>query len=210
MRWYHSGTNWQNIDWISADPIKTLCDQYAALYPKNHPTDGTVASKNHDLANPTSDHRPREGKVRATDIGVFSDIEGEQLFQALRVSRDPRIRYVIWKKRLFSSYGHANGPPYSERPYSGSEHKTHVHISSLVIADNDDEPWELGLDNMAKAVEGIQRNLNAGGYADPPLVVDGDWGPKTEAAHLAMVEAKPDLVDHVHDLATVNKTGPVT
>jgi hypothetical protein len=40
-------------------------------------------------------------------------------------------------------------------------------------------------DEMAEAVEGIQRTLNAAGFRDQnreELVVDGKWGPKTETA----------------------------
>jgi hypothetical protein len=43
-----------------------------------------------------------------------------------------------------------------------------------------------GDDDMAEAIEGIQRNLNKSGFANPALTVDGVWGAKTEAAHLAM------------------------
>jgi len=46
-----------------------------------------------------------------------------------------------------------------------------------------------GDEDMAKAVEGIQRSLNEAGYRDADgktLVVDGVWGSRTEHAHKAM------------------------
>ena len=42
-------------------------------------------------------------------------------------------------------------------------------------------PNQPGDENVEEVVKGIQRSLNASGYGT--LVVDGEWGPKTEQAH---------------------------
>jgi len=60
-----------------------------------------------------------------------------------------------------------------------------------------------GDDDMAKAVEGIQRSLNAAGYRDKDgraLVVDGIYGPRTEHAHAQMMAdaASGGSGSHVH------------
>lgn len=169
--------------WRVSKAVQSLGKQVEQGWPGRRPEDGTVASSGH-VKWPTSDHGiDPDGIVRAIDVGVEPE-----LFEALRLSHDPRLKYVIHDDYMFSSYPAHGYAPYDIRPYTKGKHETHTHVSMLKIADNDDEPWEIG-DGMAKAVEGIQRNLNDGGFADPPLTVDGDWGPKTEAAHLAMVEA---------------------
>ncbi len=105
-------------------------------------------------------------------------------------------------------------------------HWDHIHVDTwrkgwgtppcaggtLRTKDKAGNVWpDWGEEDMAAAVEGIQRNLNAAGYRDPdgePLTVDGEWGPKTEYAHAAMCAdaASPDgLVPHRHQ---VPKTGP--
>lgn len=184
IRFRYDGINHQGQQWVTSDAIRSLGEQVETEWPERRPQDGTVASKSHTQW-PISDHGvdPNGGIVRAIDIGLPPD-----LAEALRLSRDPRLKYVIHKDQMFSSYPAHGFAPYTWRPYTKGGHGSHTHVSMLTVADNDDEPWEIG-DDMAKAVEGIQRNLNDGGFADPPLTVDGDWGPKTEAAHLAMVEA---------------------
>ncbi len=44
--------------------------------------------------------------------------------------------------------------------------------------------WGGGEQEMAM-VEDMQKSLNANGFADPPLIVDGNWGSKTAAANAA-------------------------
>src|SRR5690606_8889683 len=112
----------------------------------NSSLDGTVASKGHDAANPSSDHRPHPligpGVVRAVDCWVASPTDGVTITEALRASRDPRIRYVIHARRIFASYDRPHRKPWEWGPYDGaSPHTNHIHIS--VQDDNNTKPWNL-------------------------------------------------------------------
>lgn len=163
----------------------------------NRPTasDGTVASRRHDEVSPNSDHTPKpkdapKGWVRAGDITVTQE-QGDMLTEFLRQSRDPRIKYVIWDRQMFSSYSNSRRNAWEWGAYGGSNgHTTHVHISVNADNQNDDSPWGLGdieggADMAAMQVEDIQQALNDAGRTDhenKPLAVDGEYGPRTHSA----------------------------
>lgn len=102
-------------------------------------SDGWIGDADH--ASRASDHNPwvpppRGGVVTALD--VTHDPDGgpdmHEVTEALRESRDPRIKYVIWDaddaKGMFSSYATSTHPPFTWRPYSGPNlHTVHAHIS---------------------------------------------------------------------------------
>ena len=175
-----------------------LLGEVESIYPNSHPTDGTVASQNHDRVSPTSDHRPKpttgSGIVRAGDIGEYVEDQGIAIAEAIRKGRDPRIKYVIHESRLFSSYDHSNGPAWTWRTYGGGNaHLDHVHISVYPTADNDRSGWGLGTmppiedEDMEEYIRAQQRNLNAAGFTDyenKPLDEDGIYGARTESAQL--------------------------
>lgn len=147
-RFRRSGTNWEGRQWRTSAATNSLMDEIEARYPTRHPADGTVASERHDEVNPFSDHRPfpytGPGVVNAVDAGETDEGEGEELFQALRASQDPRIRYVIHERRLFSSYTSSTGvPPWTVRPYGGAGHLDHVHTSVLRTHQDDGSAWRL-------------------------------------------------------------------
>lgn len=156
MRFRTAGTNWAGQEWQLSEALIMLGTQISGIWPAGQPTDGTVASKAHDAASPGSDHRPDPleglGTVRALDVGEVGD-QGAELFEALRVSRDPRIKYAIHDGEMFSSYPKGSYGPFEVRPYYGGGHGTHVHTSTLDAADNDPRAWDLA---------------NLGGAAQPP------------------------------------------
>lgn len=144
-RFRTQGTAWDGQKWFLVPAGRVLAAQIEAADPERSLVDGTVASKNHDLNSPTSDHSPdADGAVRAIDWGGAADLL-EQQFQALCASRDERLKYVIHNGRLFSNYPRAGYDPFTIRPYSGSSpHKRHIHAS---ISENGDElvqPFDLG------------------------------------------------------------------
>ncbi len=73
------------------------------------------------------------GVVTAMDITDDRDhaCSCEALSEALRISKDTRIKYVIWNHRMFSSYvQHSNDAAWAWRSYSGSNpHTKHMHVS---------------------------------------------------------------------------------
>lgn len=100
-------------------------------------SDGTIGDRKH--ADRRSDHNPDfYGIVRALDItnDPSGGCDAAKLAEALRLSRDPRIKYVIFNKRIFSS----TVQPWIWRPYNGdSPHSKHVHIS----VGGDEADWRI-------------------------------------------------------------------
>lgn len=84
------------------------------------------------------------GVVTAMDItnDPKNGVDSERLAEQLRLSRDPRIKYIISNKKICSSLLQ----PWVWRKYTGSNpHDHHVHIS--VKEDkkfyDDVAPWEI-------------------------------------------------------------------
>jgi hypothetical protein len=177
-----------------------------------YPTDGTVASKGHDQASPLSDHRPDyRGNVRAIDFGGPAEYV-DSTIEAIRLSKDLRVKYVIHDRRMFSSYPTPGYPPFTWRPYSGaSPHATHAHLSVLTATGEQTQPWSiapappqeeeemaflplkkgdgLGDREFKKSdVAAIQAMINRAYTAEmgqdgtAPLVTDGIYGQKTVEA----------------------------
>ena len=132
-----------------AAPIDSLADDIEAAYPPSHPKDGTVAGRFHDANSPNSDHRPKPisgtGIVRAVDFGEH-DEEVFGILDAIRASRDSRIKYGIHHGQMFSSYASAGTPPYTWRPYTRGGHIDHGHVSTLTSADAQAGAWDIGTD----------------------------------------------------------------
>jgi len=213
----YSGTAWDGQPFRVAGSIKTLGQQITAAFPRRSTrSDGTVASRGHDENNPTSDHtvKPTTGAgiVRAIDI-TDDDLHGDMgpVAEALRKSKDPRIKYVIhlWdeassnKPKMFSSYPKGSYKPYTWRPYTGSNpHTSHMHVSvvSTAIGENTGL-WDIGDTTVIQPgdeemfeqfIMDEQDNLNEAGFRDfegKSLVVDGVPGPRTKSAMLSRDKA---------------------
>lgn len=82
-----------------------------------------------------SDHCPNiihndERIVTAFDAtqDLANGCDMESVTEGIRLSRDPRVKYVIWNRRIFSS----TVSPWIWRAYSGENpHTTHAHFSVL-------------------------------------------------------------------------------
>lgn len=127
------------MSWQLADSLSYLIKQINEAYPhRDKSWDGTVGDEAH--AARKSDHNPNErGIVCAIDIthDPKNGPDGFALAEALRLSRDRRIHYVIWNRRIFNS---TTTPSWAWRPYNGpSPHDHHVHISVF----DDTEPWKI-------------------------------------------------------------------
>lgn len=141
MAFRYAGLNWEGRRWTAAGSIRSLGEQLDRDYPTRPKTsDGTVASKTHDAVSPTSDHRPHPttgpGIVRALD-GTVTTAQGDLITETLRLSKDPRIKYVIWNQRSYSP------PTWSWKSYTGAPHDKHFHLSTLSSADALVGPWQL-------------------------------------------------------------------
>lgn len=118
--------------WRVAGALLALRGTVNAMAPaRSKRSDGTVGDAAH--AARTSDHNPwvvHQGRGVVTAMDITHDPAGGcdagRLAESLRSSRDARIKYVIWDRRIFS----ATVEPWVWRPYNGrNPHSHHVHIS---------------------------------------------------------------------------------
>lgn len=128
--------------WRLARSLVKLRAQIDALSPKrNREHDGTVGDTSHSARK--SDHNPdARGIVHAIDITHDTEhgCNAASIAEELRKSRDRRISYVIWNRRIFSR----TNTPWEWRPYSGANpHDKHVHISVSVGMEDDESPWSI-------------------------------------------------------------------
>jgi peptidoglycan hydrolase-like protein with peptidoglycan-binding domain len=184
-------------------------------YPgRSKASDGWIGDARHKAS--TSDHNPDPaGVVRALDITAWVapsgvDIAG-QLAEELRHARDPRIKYVIYDRRIFS----ATVQPWTWRPYTGSSpHTSHVHVSVMPAPAGDDgSPWFAA---VPAPPEAPHYPLRSGEYYGPPerghgaisrgmglkrwqarmrargwkINPDGIYGPQTRAVTIAFQREK--------------------
>lgn len=185
--------------WRVAKSLLRLRDQINRQYPKRRKgADGTIGDAAH--ASRKSDHNPwvKDGKVgivTAMDI-THDPATGPNtwnLAEFMRQQKDPRIKYLISNKRIFSS------PAYAWRKYTGSNpHSAHVHISvhSAKNHYDNDRPWTLtktppGLPSDPDADNPNKRPILRRGSTGEAVrevqtilqvAVDGQYGPITEAA----------------------------
>lgn len=136
------------MTWRLAGSLVALRTQINAAWPaRSRVSDGTIASRTHSIQNPTSDHEPNsQGVVCAMDIthDPASGADMNLLAENLRASRDPRIKYVIWNRRIYSS----TNTPWTWRTYSGSNpHTKHLHLSVAGAYDRLDR-WDIQGDEM--------------------------------------------------------------
>lgn len=197
------------MSWRLAKSLIQLRKEIDAAFPnRDRRSDGSIGDAAHRTRK--SDHNPNgAGVVTAIDVDEHTDTSERSdavgsLAEALRLSRDKRIKYVIYEGKMFSSYWMNGIPPWTWR--SGSGHWQHVHVS--VSADprlyDDATPWNLGgafastgtatasEDEMAlskanesegAAVKRLQKALlNWKSDILPVYGADGDFGSETEGA----------------------------
>lgn len=113
--------------WRLARGLEKLRQQVNARHPNRLRTsDGTIGDRAH--AARASDHNPRRGVVHALDLthSPTRGFDAHAMAERIRVSKDPRVSYVISNGRIFSS----TKSPWTWRRYAGSNpHRSHVHVS---------------------------------------------------------------------------------
>jgi hypothetical protein len=140
------------MSWRVAKSLLTLRDQVNVLYPnRSKSDDGTIGDERHQASQ--SDHNPDDyGVVRAMDLthDPAHGFNSYDFAELLRQRKDPRAKYVISNRRIWSS----SVSPYEWRGYYGSNpHDRHVHISVVPDARADDtRPWDLGATVQPPAV----------------------------------------------------------
>ena len=120
------------VPWRVARSLESLRAQVNAAHPaRSKASDGTIGDTAH--AATVSDHNPDAGGVvRALDLthDPAHGVDAGDLAEQLRLSRDPRLKYVIADRRIFA--GNAGPQPWVWRAYAGTDpHTSHVHVSVL-------------------------------------------------------------------------------
>lgn len=139
MSWRFSGTIVSGSyagRWRVAASLIELAQQVDKEWPLRRTNyDGTLGDTAHQARE--SDHNPNiaDGSVSVvTAIDITEDLavglDMGEMFELLRMSRDPRIKYAIHQGRMFSSYPAHGFAAYRWRTYSGPDmHLGHGHLS---------------------------------------------------------------------------------
>ena len=131
--------------WALAPCLALLIDQLDARYPdRGRASDGSIGDARHQ-AESFSDHNPRRGDdgtwwVTAVDIttAAWSDELAELL------TRDSRVKYVIWRGRYFQRVRWSADPVGQWVQYNGTDpHTSHIHLSVLLDSARDEKTWAL-------------------------------------------------------------------
>lgn len=124
--------------WRVAKSLLALRQQVNELAPgRRKESDGTIGDHRHCGAGGSSDHCARVpdggvGVVTAIDIthDPANGCSAEAIVQAIWASRDPRIKYLIWNRRIANSSAVGAHAPWTWRTYGGSNpHSKHFHLS---------------------------------------------------------------------------------
>lgn len=162
----------------------------------------------------TSDHHPHSFRGWGNDIvtaGDFPDrpdlgLDARRVLDDIRRSRDPRVKYGISHRQMFSSYATSRYPAWTWRPYTGSDgHWTHGHLSVVGDARADgDQPWQtIGAEDMTPdqaqmledmawredAIASGSLTIRGGRYKDKPFALN------VALKAIADAQAAPALTD---------------
>jgi hypothetical protein len=154
--------------WRAAEALKALRRQVDAAYPtRKKGSDGIVGDAAHQSR--ASDHNPwisdgHHGVVSAMDIthDPASGCDAGKIVAALRASKDPRIKYLIWNRRIANESAIGSAPAWTWRSYSGrNPHDHHFHLSLKSDKTHYDStaPWILT--DVAEAADARDRDGEA-------------------------------------------------
>jgi hypothetical protein len=129
------------MTWRVAPSIRAALDEANRRWPnRNRASDGTIGDQNHTSR---SDHSPCRCHrvVHAFDLthDPANGADCHQLAEHLRTTADPRVKYVIWNRRIWN-------PSISNawRTYTGANpHDRHMHVSIHLTrkAEEDTAEW---------------------------------------------------------------------
>lgn len=140
------------MSWSVAPCLDQLLHEINTLAPnRSKAADGSIGDTAHSARR--SDHNPDvRGIVHARDFTHDPAHGADMNVLSEEVKRDPRVKYVIWNRRIWNP-----SVSRSWRPYTGTNpHNHHMHVSVLSGErfENDVSPWLDGQeDEMTPAQE---------------------------------------------------------
>lgn len=209
---------------IFVTPLQTFTQELTTIAPRRTLPDWTVGDSAHKAG--VSDHNIDDTlgwRTEQTDSDSIPEVRGvdirlplnasftpEQLVQWLikqsRAGKLPWLRYVIYKRRIWTRSG-----GWVTQRYNGSNpHNEHIHVSSLASRDNDStsarlsglldgstsmEDWMFcSFGDKGNAVKYLQYRLHNLGFNVGEAGVDGDYGASTAAALARAVKSFNDSI----------------
>jgi hypothetical protein len=184
-----SGSTGGRVDgWRAAESILKLREQVNRLAPhRSRASDGIIGDTSHK--NRKSDHNPwiiddGFGVVSAIDIthDPQRDCDAGRLAELIAQSRDNRVKYIIWNRRIANSKSISGKPAWAWRSYNGANpHTKHVHIS--VLPDealyDDTSDWQIDGLNGNKPTNLRSPTAVARSFNDSAEIA---WGQRVSAA----------------------------
>jgi hypothetical protein len=190
--------------------LARLREQINAAYPnRDKESDGWIGDAAHASRN--SDHNPWVidakglGVVTATDTdedlspGIHSI---ESIISAIRKSRDPRVKYIIYERRITKQGSDLQVwvPYHGINPH---EHHAHISVKSDPRFYDDDHDWNIGsavdasptvskpqdAKSENKVVEAPAASNGKSATAQPPILSRGSKGRDVAIVQTALVKA---------------------
>lgn len=131
--------------WTLAPCLDVLMDQIDARWPdRQRASDGSIGDARHQ-AESYSDHNPRED-ASGNWLVTAVDITAADWSPALvaQLTKDPRVKYVIWARSYFQRVPWSGDPVGVWVPYEGSDpHTGHIHVSVQLGLAAETHPWSL-------------------------------------------------------------------
>lgn len=145
--------------WVVDKSLDVLLAQINAAAPsRDKSSDGsigdpahaaTVSAHNPQDTEDSSDGNDPDNQVDARDITHdprFAGSDMAQVTEAIRMSKDRRVRLVIFNKRIFASYATATRPAWAWGPYIGqNDHSKHAHVETNDVHNDELQPWSIFL-----------------------------------------------------------------
>lgn len=152
-------------NWRVAEALATLRQQVNDAFPRRRKgNDGTIGDLAHQSR--SSDHNAwivdgARRVVSAIDIthDPASGCDANHLVAALHASRDPRIKYLIWNRRICNASAIGSVAAWTWRAYTGSNpHDHHFHLSVKPDKAHYDDraAWVIAADSNEAVAEPLQ------------------------------------------------------
>lgn len=199
------------MTWTLAPSLQQLRSELNARYPnRDKSSDGAIGDAAH--AATWSDHNPTKDTEVVCAYDVDTDLDGtndsndpemDALIEWIRTHPHPTLKYVIYKRRMFSRYPVTGYAPFTWRPYTKDPHISHPHISVGVGLDgrsapgtyNDTTPWLTGF-NYNSTTEGLKMDAEVTAAFDAVRtdIASTKVDVETVAKKIDQVFAKLDLL----------------